>query len=271
MLYIIVLIIIFIMFAYILLKNHMKNTESLSMEGFDTNLMQILPIWISPDNQQIKVPNYIEGNKKEEITFASNINLQGDTLKIKGIPNSTPVGVIVSFLGERDPDGWVICDGQPRTYDVKYESLLTSNIGSRNGSQYFPPNLTDRFLKHTEVKKTNNAPTVTLTTSNLPNHTHAGTTSSIATGPTSHTHGVNDPGHSHEYSKAWHKMPQSGRSTWCLTDFINDRTRPSTTGISIQGTDTNHTHNLNIIPTGGGEKFPIPDPLFYGVKFMVKY
>jgi hypothetical protein len=257
--------------------------------------MQILPIWISPDNQTIKVPNYIEGNKKDgEITFGGNlitnknakigtdlkvgteleveknINLKGDSLKIKGITNSTPVGVIVSYLGTSDPDGWVICDGQTRSYQSKYDSLLNLGIGSRSGGSYVPPDLTNRFLKHTEVKQKNNTPTVTLTNEHLPSHSHSGTTGTMNQN-WNHSHGVNDPGHSHEYSKAWHKMPQSGRSTWCLTDFINDITRPSQTGISIQGTDTNHTHNFTTNPTGNGSSFTVPDPLFYGVKFIVKY
>jgi len=280
MLYIAILILIF----SICLNTFMKDT---SLEGFDSNLMQILPIWISTDNESIKVPNKIEGNLKEgEITFGGNliankqmtvgsdIDLIGDTsaVKIKGITNSTPVGAIISYLGTSDPDGWVICDGVTRPYSTKYDSLIKLGIGTRSGG-YIPPNLNNRFLKQTTIKETNNSPMVALTTSNMPSHTHTGVTR-LMNQNQAHSHGVSDPGHSHKYNQ-WNgnsERVEDGRDWRAMRNETNTGTTQSSgTGISLYNTDTNHTHDFTTNPTGEGSAFPIPDPLFYGVKFIVKY
>jgi len=89
----------------------------------------------------------------------------GDGSALTGI-EGVPSGVIVMWSGSiaTIPTGWVICDGT-------------------NGT----PNLTDRFVIHADsdsggtrdVGDTGGASTVTLTTSELPSHTHSGA---------SHTH-----------------------------------------------------------------------------------
>jgi len=58
-----------------------------------------------------------------------------------------PVGSIMSYMGTEDPDGWVICDGRPRSNDSKYNSLVALSIGTVDiYSVYTPPNLQGRFL-----------------------------------------------------------------------------------------------------------------------------
>jgi hypothetical protein len=271
----------------------MKDT---SLEGFDSNLMQILPIWISPDNESIKVPNKIEGNLKEgEITFGGNlitnkkmtvgtelevtknINLNGDSLKIKGITNSTPVGAIISYLGEKDedPDGWVICNGKPRTYDVKYESLLGLGIGTRSGGGYIPPNLNNRFLKQTTVKEMNqeNDTKFVLTVNQLPKHTHTGRTREMNQNA-SHSHGVYDPGHTHMWDRGLEQDDNGyGNSSNEFTDRGGEvnSIRSARTGIGIYNQNTDHNHPFTTDITGNGDTIKAPDPLFYGVKFIVKY
>jgi microcystin-dependent protein len=57
-------------------------------------------------------------------------------------------GTMNAYLGTSDPDGWVICDGQPRTYNTKYQSLVNMVIGSFNGtSTYTPPDYRGYFLR----------------------------------------------------------------------------------------------------------------------------
>ena len=57
-------------------------------------------------------------------------------------------GTMNAYLGASDPDGWVICDGQPRTYNSKYQSLVTMGIGSFSGTTtYTPPDYRGYFLR----------------------------------------------------------------------------------------------------------------------------
>jgi microcystin-dependent protein len=100
----------------------------------------------------------------------------------------TPVGTIIGYAKENtDPDGWVICDGQPRTYNTKYQSLVNMGIGSFNGtSTYTPPDYRGYFLrgdnKGTGSIVTTNIPTV-YQSSGLRFAVYAGTAGSDVTWP----------------------------------------------------------------------------------------
>jgi len=63
---IIVFILIVILGIYVYLKSERK-------EGFNQNLVDVLPIQISSDNSTISIPNQIKGNKGNDITFVGNI------------------------------------------------------------------------------------------------------------------------------------------------------------------------------------------------------
>ncbi len=65
-------------------------------EGFDTSLVDILPIQISVDNTEIAVPNYIHGNNGNTFNFQGGIEVnQADTLEIgKGKPKEESAGKI---------------------------------------------------------------------------------------------------------------------------------------------------------------------------------
>jgi len=52
-------------------------------EGFDQNLVDVLPIQISEDNSTISIPNLIKGNNGDDITFGGNITAPiGNTQQI---------------------------------------------------------------------------------------------------------------------------------------------------------------------------------------------
>jgi hypothetical protein len=56
----------------------------LTKEGFNQNLVDVLPIQISTDNTTLSIPNHIKGNKGNDITFAGNIQaLSGTTDRIQ--------------------------------------------------------------------------------------------------------------------------------------------------------------------------------------------
>jgi microcystin-dependent protein len=91
-----------------------------------------------------------------------------------------PVGSIISYLGTTDPDGWVICDGVARAdnADGRYNRLYALGIGTGGSgtSNYTPPNLSGKYLygkgSSDTIGNTGGNASVTLTSGNLPAHSH---------------------------------------------------------------------------------------------------
>ena len=55
---------------------------------------------------------------------------------------------IMAFLGNTDPDGWVICDGELRSNsDGRYNNLIENGIGTVLNDNYTPPNYKGAFLR----------------------------------------------------------------------------------------------------------------------------
>jgi microcystin-dependent protein len=66
----------------------------------------------------------------------------------KGISITPPTGSITAYLGNTDPDGWVICDGITRNVsDSRYANLVTMVIGTGNANTYTPPDYRGAFLR----------------------------------------------------------------------------------------------------------------------------
>jgi hypothetical protein len=141
-----------------------------------------------------------------------------------------PAGLISMWSGSIGsiPSGWYLCDGS-------------------NGT----PNLTDKFIVGAgstyAVNGTGGANTVTLTTNNLPAHTHTATSV------------VTDPGHFH--SGAAQLSASSGQNASGAPNFIaNTNTGTATTGITVATTNAS---------TGSGTSFSII-PLYYALAFIQK-
>ncbi len=97
-----------------------------------------------------------------------------------------PPGSIVNYIGTSDPAGWIICDGVVRTStDDRYEAL--SNLLGGNKNRITPPDLRSKFLRGNSTVISGisggGSDTVTLTTANMPSHSHA-----ITINETAHTH-----------------------------------------------------------------------------------
>lgn len=158
------------------------------------------------------------------------------------------------------PAGWQLCDGT-------------------NGS----PNLKDKFVVGSgntyATGATGGATTATLTTANLPAHTHAITdpthTHSYPQSP--HTHSISDPTHSHQ-------MPYNGsgnRSTFVAmvaqglaSSNGNFGSTYSGTGISITAEPANVSLNANstgisVNNTGSGTPFSVMPP-YYAYAYICK-
>jgi len=148
-----------------------------------------------------------------------------------------PAGLISMWSGSIGsiPSGWYLCDGS-------------------NGT----PNLTDRFIigagSTYAVNGTGGVSSVTLTTSNMPAHTHAAT--------------VTDPGHTHTLSisggaSSITGLGGSGASGWQgtntgVTYVSTSGTNSSTTGVTVANASN-----------GSGTSFSILNP-YYALAFIQK-
>jgi microcystin-dependent protein len=141
-----------------------------------------------------------------------------------------PAGLISMWSGSIGsiPSGWYLCDGS-------------------NGT----PNLTDRFIigagSTYAVNGTGGISSVTLTTSNMPAHTHAATST------------VTDPGHVHQYllkqNNGTGRSASGNESNGVLTD-----TTTASTGITVTTTNASN---------GSGTSFSILNP-YYALAFIQK-
>jgi microcystin-dependent protein len=146
-----------------------------------------------------------------------------------------PAGLISMWSGSIGsiPSGWYLCDGS-------------------NGT----PNLTDRFVigagSTYAVNGTGGVSSVTLTTNNMPAHTHTATSTSTVT----------DPGHQHN---ATYLINLSGGSTGYSGNtgtYGSVLTGTATTGISVSTSTTNASN-------GSGTSFSILNP-YYALAFIQK-
>jgi len=135
-----------------------------------------------------------------------------------------PAGLISMWSGSIGsiPSGWYLCDGS-------------------NGT----PNLTDRFVVGAgstyAVNGTGGATSVTLTTNNLPAHTHTAT--------------VTDPAHSHVIAQPVTGLAGSGASGWqgsnTGVNYVtsSSATNTATTGITVANSSTGSGTSFSILPT----------------------
>lgn len=212
-----------------------------------------------------------------------------------------PVGVITCYAGVNPPEGWLFCNGG-EVSKITYATLY-SVIGDLYGSpidlnNFILPDLRFKFPlgknNVTNLGTSGGNETITLTTNQLPSHTHQGNTNESGihnhTGNTSdnglHNHSINDPGHSHTQTTINDDFNHSGGSppgfsadsagsmTW---NNINN----STTGITIIN-NGQHSHNLNINSsdshthtfttnsTGSGSFINIMNP-YLVTNYIIKY
>ena len=137
-------------------------------------------------------------------TYTTNLNLYKPTVGENGwgtlvndnfdkIDSASAVtGVVQLFAGSTAPNGWLICNGQAvsRTTYAALFAVIGTTYGAGNGSTTFNvPNLVNRTVRGSNsLGKTGGADTVTLSTSNLPAHSHgAGSLTAASNGAHTHT------------------------------------------------------------------------------------
>lgn len=257
---------------------------------------------LSSSTNNLVVNNNIVANSIE----VTDLNVTNDVF----INNSlfTPVGSILTYAGVNAPSGWLLCDGSevsresyPRLYDV-IGSLYGNPV---NNANFVLPNLADRVpvgkSGSTSVGNSGGNSSITLTTNQLPSHTHTGTTdlsgSHIHTGTTdsngSHTHTVNDPGHAHSQttvnddynSSGGSGYPSGSNPSFAGYDSAGSKTwnniNTGYTGISLNSADNHthtftsgsagsHTHTFTTSSTGSSASIDIRNK-FVVINYIIRY
>ena len=145
---------------------------------------------------------------------------------------------------------------------------------SQNSNNFVLPNLMNKFsLGKSETNNLGDMggnENITLSESQLPSHSHTGTTTTNG----SHTHSINDPGHTHsqtttndDFNNSGGNPPgfsadSAGSMTW---DNINH----NTTGIRINENGS-HNHTFTTNTTGLGSPINIMNP-YVVLNYIIKY
>jgi microcystin-dependent protein len=164
---------------------------------------------------------------------------------VRRTPRLCPVGSVTLFAGSVNdvlPEGWLYCDGSAVSREAykKLFDIIGTNYGSGNGTTTF--NLPDTRgrapvgagqgsgLTNRLLGVTGGAETHTLTASEMPSHTHT----------------INDPGHTHSYVNNTNDQGTDNvlsSETAADNADLSATTGSSTTGITINSTGGGQAHN----------------------------
>ena len=120
------------------------------------------------------------------VTTLSNTVSTNNTTLAAAIAAAMPIGAITAFAGGSAPTGYVMCDGatlSKTTYAALWNVIGYTYGGS--GSTFLVPNLQGRVpvgrngVTFATLGATGGEETHTLTTAEMPNHTHTGVTSTM--------------------------------------------------------------------------------------------
>lgn len=166
-----------------------------------------------------------------------------------------PSGGIIIWSGSiaAVPTGWVLCDGNNSTPDLRDRFVVGAGQGYSVGD-------------------TGGSATVSLVEANLPAHLHSVSLTTDSQG--SHTHPVTDPGHFHGVN-AWLGAQSPGQGGGAdagqrLSGLTTINSNSATTGISIQSAGA-HTHSVsgNTGNTGSGTGHENRPP-YYALAYIMK-
>ena len=171
---------------------------------------------------------------------------------------TVPIGAIVMWSGSEAsiPTGWALCDASTKNKQTT-------------------PDLRGRFIRGADGSITTGtvggADSVTLTTKQLPSHTHQPTFSLTTAG--GHSHAYNDHFFSGDSSLTGgdNKGNNNGENTWVGTGAIMDSNNPLWYRSMATASAGDHTHgfSLTIASTGDGQSFSIM-PKYYALAFIMR-
>jgi microcystin-dependent protein len=169
-----------------------------------------------------------------------------------------PPGAVSTFAGTLAPDGWLMCNGQEvliSSYNKLYETI-GNTYGVASTEEYFKlPDMRSKFplgsgdggenLTNRVLASTGGAETHTLTSNEIPSHTHT----------------INDSGHSHTYTI------QNGTQNIAAAEGGTTTAAEETT---TSATSTTNTTGITINSTGGGQAHNNMPP-FIVLNYIIKY
>jgi len=176
-------------------------------------------------------------------------------------------GMVVCWAGAAGsvPAGWLLCDGAS-VATATYADLHTAigYVYGGAGANFNLPNLVNRFVRgqSTQTAATGGADSLTLSTAQMPTHTHT-----ITDG--GHDHTINDPGHSH-YIRGYSGSTtgQGPDGTFRQNSFITSAQKTAlteTTGVTVN-TNTTGITNAN---TGSSSSFD-NRPAYIEMQYIIK-
>ncbi len=221
-------------------------------------------------------------------------------LDVNGTANATsiyqagfllvPTGAMMPYAASTAPGGWLICDGSAvsrTTYSALFD-LIGSTYGNGDGVNTFNlPNLKGRTIfgfnssdsNFNTLGETGGSGITSLSTNELPSHTHTGTTSttgshnhpSSSTNSTgNHTHGFimnKDDGNS-SHNNGQHPAGDAAIDSNAYTIQTELAGEHSHT-LSISS-DGSHTHTFTTNSSGSGDSFSILNP-YIALNYIIKY
>lgn len=191
---------------------------------------------------------------------------------------ASPVGAVTMWAGDNasTPSGWLVCDGSAvsrSTYDALF-AVIGTTYGAGDGSSTFNlPDMRARFPVmenggiNYNLADTGGADSVTLTTAQMPGHSHTG-----SSGSDSHSHSVSQTIRDHNHSEEG--LQYGGVGLAAGSDYSHAQGLTQNTGnwahdhgVSV-GSDS-HAHAISVGSTGGSGAHENRPP-FLALGFIIK-
>lgn len=236
------------------------------------------------------------GNATSGVDISGNVTITGNTTASGRVYQQAgatplvayilvPVGCILPFTGASAPTGYLLCNGQA-ILRVTYADLFTTistTFGVGDGSTTFNvPDMRGRMIigqngaSFTTIGGTGGSESRTLTTTELPAHTHTGTTDISG----AHSHSITDAGHTHTIQNSpVYGSGSLGTDTPAALDSTPGElnvadteqivVQSNTTGITIDSNGA-HTHTFTTGSSGTGAAFSLMNPFFI-LTYIIKY
>jgi microcystin-dependent protein len=180
--------------------------------------------------------------------------LSATTIQVGLVTNSfVPAGTIGMWGNADVPTGWVLCDGNNGTPNLNGKFI----VGAGTGSAY-----------SVEDEGGNSGGAAAFDASNMPAHTHSGTTGNQSA---NHKHNYTDPGHYHRQKAsddAFHFDNTEAQSSNYYGQ-LGFNTYGSSHGLSAGNQSANHTHSITT-GSAGGNTLVTMLPAYRKVRFIMK-